>query len=243
MRIGQRFKQEKIGTLSHGGGIISLAPSTINIGGVQVDTDALNRTISDDVTLVANTLYMIYVVLSSNTPVIRISTNVNSIGPAGFASWKLVGAFYSNGVTGSIAFGSFVNIEGAPVSSRISYTPVFTSLGTPTAVDIGWIRNGSSIQIQGRLTNGTVDGGQASVGLPTNIASSLTNYLVVGDYGHQGSANGNEMVYHIINLNLVFGLSNWQTFATGTQLVTTGFTSLNVSLPISGWSSTPLKDL
>jgi hypothetical protein len=127
MRIGQRIKNEKIGSLSHGGGIISLTASTVNVGGLQIDTDTLSRTISSDVTLVANTLYMIYVVLSSGTPTMRISTNVNSVGPAGFSSWKLVGAFYSNGITGSIAFGSFVNIDGAPATTNIPYTPVFTS--------------------------------------------------------------------------------------------------------------------
>ena len=108
MRIGQQIKDERLGTISHSAGIISLAPSTVNIGGIQVDTDALSRNIISDLTMTANTLYMVYAVMLTGAPVMRISTNVNSVGPAGFTSWKLVGAFYSNGMS-PIAFGSFVN--------------------------------------------------------------------------------------------------------------------------------------
>lgn len=243
MRIGQKIKDESISTLTHSAGIISLAPSVVNIGGVQVDTDALSRTISSDVTLVANTRYMIYVVLLTGAPVIRISTNVNSVGPVGFTSWKLVGAFYSNGITGSIAFGSFVNIEGAPETTNIPYTPITTALGAVSAINMTWKREGSHSLIVGRFTNGTVDGTQANVGLPTNLASALTDYFVVGNYGHQGSATGKEVVYHPINLAFAFGMSNWQIFATGTQMATAGFTSLNATVPITGWDVTQLKDL
>lgn len=108
-----KIGDEKIGTPSHTGGIISLAVSLIQIGGLWFRTQSLSRTISTDVTLVANTLYMVYAVLVGGVPQLRISTNLNSVGPTGFAAWKLVGAFYSDGLV-SPSFGSFVNISGTP---------------------------------------------------------------------------------------------------------------------------------
>lgn len=116
--MGQKLKDDKIGTLSHSSGTISLTASTLTIGGQQYIVSSLSRLISSDVTLVANTLYMIYAVVSSGVVVMRISTNVNSVGPAGFNSWKLVGAFYASGGNSfngnTVEFGSFVTIEGPP---------------------------------------------------------------------------------------------------------------------------------
>lgn len=43
------------------------------------------------------------------------SINPNSIGPVGYSSWILVGAFYTNGLN-PIGFGSFVSIEGEPTT-------------------------------------------------------------------------------------------------------------------------------
>jgi hypothetical protein len=112
--MAQKLRDDKIGTLSHGGGIISMAASSSNpawltIGGQQYRvTSALARTIASDITLAANTLYMVYAAVSSGTVVMRISTNVNSIGPSSFSSWKLLGAFLTNF---NSAFGQFIETD------------------------------------------------------------------------------------------------------------------------------------
>ena len=196
MRIGQQIKDERLGTISHSAGIISLAPSTVNIGGIQVDTDALSRNIISDLTMAANTLYMVYAVMLTGAPVLRISANVNSVGPAGFTSWKLVGAFYSNGMS-PIAFGSFVNINSADSESNFSQflaNIVGTSSGTLNVGTGGsaeqtmeWARKGQEIIMRYKIkvgTAGTTDvvGGYV-LPFPTNIpAFNHVNYDTVG-YG------------------------------------------------------------
>lgn len=121
--MGQILQLDRIGSLSHSAGTISLASSVLTIGGQQY-SGALSRLIATDVTMTANTLYMIYAVINSGNMELRISANVNSVGPSGFTSWKLVGAFYTNGLS-PIAFGSFVNIQGTPSTS----TPIPFNLG------------------------------------------------------------------------------------------------------------------
>lgn len=119
--MGQKLRDDKIGSLSHSSGVITMAASTsvpawLTIGGQQYKiTSNIARTIATDVTLAAHTLYMVYAVRNSGNIELRITTNVNSIGPVGFLGWKLIGAFYSNNLV-SIGFGGFVNIDGVPES-------------------------------------------------------------------------------------------------------------------------------
>jgi len=264
MRIGQKIKDEKTGTLTHGGGIISLSPSTVNVGGVQVDTDALSRTISSDVTLVANTLYMIYVVLSGGAPVIRISTNVNSIGPSGFASWKLVGAFYSNGIT-TPAFGSFVNITGAPVTNWNLYT-ISAVVGVTGFGDEGcyWRQNGDSIELKGVLAGGTSNGSTFSMSIPTNriIDTNKINTSApdANSWGKQYNLQTNSIPaasggpFTVFSDTAIANNLLYASVATagarfakavGTSILTTGgrIRFEVKGLPISGFSNTQLKDL
>lgn len=131
--MGFKLFEEKIGALTHNSGVISLAPSVLNVGGQQYVTSTLSRTISTDVTLTANGLYMVFVVISGGALQLRISSNANSVGPSGFTYWKLVGAFYANGLA-SVAFGSFVNIYGTPSTELIDYISTIT-------VDSGSITN------------------------------------------------------------------------------------------------------
>jgi hypothetical protein len=111
--MGQKLVDDKIGQLSESGGTITLAPSILSIGGQQYATDELNRIITDDIpSPVIAQRYQIFVVIADGTPAIRISANENSVGPAGFAGWKLVGSYYSD-LNGEV--GGFVSIEGIPV--------------------------------------------------------------------------------------------------------------------------------
>lgn len=120
---------DKIGQLSHSGGIITLglpALSTVNrytIRGQQYDFGSLTRTISADVTLTANTLYFIYAHVISGVVNLRISASAPSVYKLANPTSDLIGAFYANGgpplLTGSpaqtaIGFGSFVTITGSP---------------------------------------------------------------------------------------------------------------------------------
>lgn len=105
--MGQILLEDKIGTLSHSSGVISLTASRLTIGGQQYNTSALNRTISDDVTLSGYNLYMVYAVVVGGIAVLRTSINYNSVGPSGFSAWKLVGCFHTLNGT----FKEFLNIN------------------------------------------------------------------------------------------------------------------------------------
>lgn len=113
--MGQKLiSVDTVGTLSHNSGIVSLAPSVLTIGGQQYITGTLNVTLP---TLNVSDLYMIYVVLISGVPTLVISTNYNSVGPVGYTSWKLVGAFVS---TLALGFGQFIEID--TVTPTFAYT-------------------------------------------------------------------------------------------------------------------------
>lgn len=114
--MGQKLREDKIGALSHSSGVITLtssnaSPSWLTIGGQQYKLTS-NRTLALPA-LTANTLYMVYAVQTGGVVSLVQSTNVNSVGPAGYASWKLVGAYYSNNLV-SVSFGGFITIEGVP---------------------------------------------------------------------------------------------------------------------------------
>jgi hypothetical protein len=136
-----------------------------------------------------------------------------------------------------IRVGPQVVPNGAVVTDFQNYTPTFTNLGTPTAVNVRWRRNGNLLELVGSWTNGTVGAGAATFTLPDGLVSSLNATTVVGNYGHQGTATGSAIVYNNSNNTLFFGMNNWQVQATGTQMATNGFTSFTASLPIQGWSS------
>ena len=270
MRIGQRLKTEKIGTLSHSSGVISLAPSVVNIGGLQVENDALSRTIATDVTLAANTLYMIYMVLNSGVPELRISTNYNSVGPSGFTSWGLVGAFYSNGVTGSIALGSFVNINGSPETDFISYTPTTTNISVGNGnLRFIYRRIGNLIKIKGMVSFGSTTSftGRIAFSIPSNTSMDVSSGQVVGTnggiwaYNYSGvataydSAAGIREDYSVLQDNnsltnvYIGGRSTAGSSADfSNTFPKTWVTGDEVQLkyfeaPISGWSNAQIKDL
>src|SRR5438067_1862472 len=93
------------------------AGSWLTIGGQQYNpTSDLTLTLG---TLVASTLYMVYAVVSGGVVSLTYSTNMNSVGPAGYLAWKLVGSFYASTVPD---FGSFCNIDGIPSSDPQAFT-------------------------------------------------------------------------------------------------------------------------
>ncbi len=125
---------------------------------------------------------------------------------------------------------------GTPITDWFAYTPTFAALGTVTGIEMFWRRVGSNAEIAGRFTNGTVTGSNATFTIPAGMSVNLPNSRVLGVYGHQGSATGELLVWGGSNL-IQFGGDNWQVPMTGTQLGTSGFTTVSLSVPIVGWSS------
>lgn len=261
--MGQKLRDDKIGTLSHNAGVISLTSSWLTIGGQQYNPSSLSRIISTDVTMAANTLYMIYAVLSAGVPELRISTNVNSVGPAGFVAWKLVGAFYANG-NSSVGFGSFVNIEGSPETYQaVSFLPTFTTdTGTMTnSVLTGtYMRRGQFIKCFWRLEYSGATGTWTVLNafVPNNIlldSTSLPATVVAGEKSlGSGFVNGGTP-NSPINVNwldsqrvrpriaTVSGATVPFSDLSNTTLNSGQSLDFEFEVAVQGWNSKPLKDL
>ena len=133
--MGQVLAADRIGVLSEAGGTITLQPSLITVGGLQLSTGI----ITVPVTLgSANQRFQVFAVLNSGAVNLVVSTNENSVGPAGFNSWTLVGSYYTSG-TNPVTFGNFVSINGKPVSGPIPFDMQLNSTGA--AIVRGSINN------------------------------------------------------------------------------------------------------
>jgi hypothetical protein len=268
--MAQKLFEDKIGTLSHNTGTISLAASRLTIGGQQYVTSSLSRTIVSDISMSANTLYMIYAVLNSGVVELRYSSNVNSVGPAGFTYWKLVGAFYANGMS-PVAFGSFVTIEGVPTTlNYINYIPTLNTTGggaitlnATSKIDPSgrYMRRGSNIHLHSNFRNGTGGAATGNAGaMLLSMPSGLSfNGPSTGD-GNFGSYVGHAGLYDGASLNTgrmdgVYFIYN-ATDMTPVRSAPQTSSGVNVSDIIAqfscniwaefiptGWTNTPLKDL
>jgi len=246
--MGQYFpSMANIGSLSESGGTVTLADSHLRIGGQGYQTGSLDLALG---TMTANTRYQIYAVVSSGSVILVKSTNENSVGPAGYDSWKLVGSLYSEAAD---TFGSFVNIEGMPTSDWIPFTPTVNAhLGTLANVNMQYRRVGNVIEEIGSFDVGTIGGsGEIQIGLPSltvELPSSSTEIVGKLDHNLTGTrtyfmlaTHGDTFLnvgtfQHDTNKNvLVESASN--VFNTGTR------TALSAKVPVQEWSNTPIKDL
>lgn len=205
--------------------------------------------------LSANTLYMVYAVMSGGVITgITYSTNVNSVGPVGATAWKLIGAFYSNGLA-SPAFGGLVNISGSPRTDWITAVP--TIAGSPTASGVNalsssrWSRNGDSINFQFWLHMGSTGTAGSATGatwslpnLPNDFAKLARGVSqTVGTVLYWNTTAESHFCANAAASGGVFietsagGQLQANTILANYQIALQGF------MPISGWSNTPLIDL
>jgi hypothetical protein len=255
--MGRVIGLDKIGTLSHSGGIITMNPSLLTIGGQQYrTTSAITRTIATDITMAANTRYQIFAIVSGGVVSLKISANENSVGPAGSTSWKLVGSFYANGAA-SVAFGSFVNIEGMPVSDQITFDAVFSFTAVTSKTSYWWRRGKWFFAHYKFHGNGAQPATSQNMSKPTNITFDETNTSTgtdtVSDYpagswagedagvqsygGGVFYRNSDDVFYNATQAGAASN-SNPYSFSTGDYWKT-----IIRDMPVLGWSNTPIKDL
>ncbi len=261
--MAQKLRDDKIGALSHSSGVITLtstpaSPSWLTIGGQQYKITS-NRTLAVSGT-VANTLYMIYAVQTAGVVSLVQSTNVNSVGPAGYASWKLVGAFYA----GNAGFGSLVGINDIPRSGTFSYTLTATWTAGFT-YDATIERDGKYAIIRTKLILNNAP--TPNVSLLLNTPPSLTiadqfftgtDDLIIGEGTIRAGQGFHLAMMYVSSTSVVPQTVNVDTTsasAVDPSKVNT-FTANNIfgfanghtinteyKVPIVGWSDTPLKDL
>jgi len=253
-------KLDKITALNHNSGNINLASGAIlSIGGLQYTTDSV-KTVALP-TLTANTRYQVYAVISGGDVILVISTDENSVGPVGYSSWKLVGSLQSNGI-GPVGFGSFLNIsESRSSNSSILFNTVWTAPTVNPTLGNGGLTSRYQIKddriigsidldVGSSTTFGTgtwqfaipenlvVDTLKIKTGLPGSIVGELcaingssSNNIGIATYNGFniiGFLNGNA---NNVNASQPFAWANGNSFR------------LNFSLPIVGWSNTPIQDL
>jgi len=118
--MGLILREDNIKIPTESGGSLFLAESVVTLRDVnnipvqQFVTPSLNVVLGS---LAASRKYNIYVVAPGGVPQLVFDLSENSSGPAGFDSWKLVGAFFSSW---DAVFGGFVRID-VPVDIDISF--------------------------------------------------------------------------------------------------------------------------
>lgn len=256
MKVTSIYRKDRIGSLTHGSGNINMGSSIVTIGGLQYDTEGARSVALPAMS--ANTRYQVYAVINSGDVALVISQNENSVGPAGYSSWKLVGSFYSNGLA-SVAFGAFLSITGVPKTlSQVSWLPT-GNWNVNTAYSGLYIRDGSDAIINVNLTlSGAPNAAVMRVNAPSNMLIALSEYLSSSAYiadavGHasQGGTGYNFQIGNLTVSNMTFiyqsAVSGSQTevnatlpfaWAAGGQLYIR-----NLKVPIQGWSNTAIEDL
>lgn len=116
---------DRIATPSHSGGIITLPPSLITLGGRQKYTGTLQRTISADVTLVENSAYYIYVIIFGGVPVLRIS-------PSDYVTYK--------------ASNPTATLVGVLATTPLNVPSIIALevINAPSGLKLGWIHSSGS---------------------------------------------------------------------------------------------------
>lgn len=256
--MGFLTTQDRIGNVSYSSGIITLQPSLLTIGGQQYRTPTLNVSLSG---LTANTLYMVYVVMTGPTSFqLVVSGNYNSVGPAGYTKWKLVGAFYADG---ALSLGSFIdNLYDRPTTvDRMSYSVSWTGSTNPAIVNgtllSTWGRDGETLALEIAMVAGsstTFGSGQWNFTGPSAFTfntSKITGYGTSSATVGTAYMNDNTVAFYI-GLTVVINTNQVRIHVNGGAAVgaTTPFTwgntdnlTLNAKIPVLGWSNTPIAYL
>jgi hypothetical protein len=259
-KISSIKKIDKIVSLNHNAGFINMgAGSIVSIGGLQYTTDGVKSVLLSSITLTANGRFQIYAVISGGDVILVLSTNENSVGPAGYTSWKLVGSFYANSQT-SIGFGGFINIKGLPsasVDDSGSATLVAAFVGFPafTLTQYMWTRLGKVLKVSIRLDSVTGNASPVRIPIPRGglgTSEVSTNLGTFAGQNGSGNAGGGSVVSlgslsTDVSLAGPTGLSGAAiSVIVGTQVVGAGAPSTVVAhfhCEISQWSNTPIEDL
>lgn len=243
--MGSILSPDKIGKLTKIGTTLYLDSLLASFGGRQKFGSGLSIVLG---TMSANTLYFVYAVLNPSLQLV-ISTNVNSVGPAGFSQWKLVGAFYSNE---SSDFSTFVNIEGVPTTEWAAFTPIWTNdagitwdtreafykrIGTEMRIEL-WATNSSNGSVAAALQV-KVPIGKSAV----STAGTTGRALPAGQWFDASTATYNTLNFWLnAQVNIGFNKHNSGALS-GNDFDTSDQLAFSLILPILGWTNTPLVDL
>lgn len=258
---------EQIGVMSHNGGLLSLAPSLLKIGGLWRRTIATIQ-VAVPAVMLPNTRYQVFAVDAGGGAVsLVVSINENSVGPAGYTRWALVGSFYSTGHTVPV-WGAFVNISGVP-NTRPWYGGLcqltqngggaITKPGAPDEDQVIFTRQGALVKMEWSFSKagagGSAPGGNWEYNtlnvLPTDdslipgITQEDTNNGIAGITTPTDGRNlnvfynnNNKWCFRYTTPSNVVASNTTHPFAAGTFRFGGSW-----SYPVAAWSVTAIKDL
>ena len=226
--MGQRLKNDKIGQLSEAGGLISLAPSVLTIGGQQYSTSAL--TVAANLAA-ANSRYQIYAVENAGVVSLRVDSNENSVGPSNEVGSET--SLLATGVAGTVAGYS---LNG---SFQIGQTFTTTDNYEVSKIDVQGLSRVSGVTGDLYLDLYTTSGGEPDTLIATSAVKDVAELIEFGSGYETVSFNFapnvslvNGTVYAFIlrasatgNVNIVFDNTNFYA----------GGTSVNTSNGGSSW--------
>ena len=183
--ISAQYRTDKLTVLNHSAGTIFMpAGAVLTIGGLQFTTDAQKSVVLPALTALSR--YQVFAVRSGNDVALVISQSENSVGPAGYTSWKLVGAFYSTGTT-VVGFDEFTNIEGAPEFQKLFfryYSTAAQSFATSSAVQLLFPTKATGPGVLSNMPDNIWNGSQATIPVAglwkATIAKDLLNLSAGG---------------------------------------------------------------
>lgn len=218
-------------------------------------------------TLSSNTRYQIYLVPGGT---LVSSTNENSVGPAGYTSWILVGSFYSNGLA-SVGFGSFIDVINEPATrNQIFFTPLVQGFVRANAhlESALWSRDKGLVKIDYNYRHVVSTGASTSSNMRWRVPGNLTideSYILGSNPAvrHNGTANAVFGGIYCLGVSTYYG-SDYVTInvlpsgptanvASTADLLNTNVLpmggnsaqvySFKIELPVVGWSNTPIAYL
>lgn len=248
---------EKIPSLVVSGSTASLTP----VGSIQVNigpqsyrtTSTLSATLAG---LTAGSLYMVYLVPSNGSIILVISANVNSVGPAGYSNWRLVGGILATSATTGAAI---ANIYGVPETDYHSYTPTGAWNTNVTYTGIKKMKGDISEYYVKIALSGAPNAANLNINQPTGesinaiVADTQNDTLGTWNYHDNGSTiytAGLTVEYQnsttvLLKVNPNGLMSTTASFSDGAAntlitMLATDEVHIRYSVPITGWSSTPL---
>lgn len=211
----------------------------------------------DTGSLAANTLYHVYLCVSSNIVGLVVSANGPSVGPTGFSQNRYVGRLRTQSGSANVAELAVVNVivgsgdaQGAAVTDLGTYTPTFTSSGaTNMALNVSIntlriFRNGSNLRIQGTLRKDTNSpGGTTSNPIFMSLPSGLTPTVPTGTEFTAGHYNRYSTTYDSVgpvlfitsSSGLQFGKTGGAGYQLASDFVANSYWYISVEIPITEW--------
>jgi len=175
-------------------------PTRITVGGRQItlssqlllNTGSTGAGALDAGVLGAVQLWYVYAILNRTTNTLALLASLSAESPTmpvNYTSFKMIGAFYTNG---SSLVGSAVSIAGRASSEWMSYTPTIFNFGTTASPNFWFMRDGATLRMRGGFNTGTPVAGQAAVSLPGSLAVSTIytgRNVLIGFWTAENSAS------------------------------------------------------